>query len=100
MKEGKKINFDILKNIYNNINKMPKLKKFILKFIVEDLEEEFYKKFVEKILLLKLYNVHIDIKKDSEQKKEYYLEKDFNDIFPKIKFDYHYKQIYIQKFIK
>ena len=100
MEEGKKINFDILKNIYNNINKMPKLKKFILKFIVEDLEEEFYKKFVEKILLLKLYNVHIDIKKNFEQKKEYYLEKDFKEIFPKIKFDYHYKQIYIQKFIK
>ena len=100
MDETKKMNLDILKNLYNNINKMPKLEKLILKFNIKELDEEFYKNFVEKILLLKIINVHIDIKKDCEQKEEYYLKKDYNLIFPNIKFDYHYEEIYIQKYIK
>ena len=63
MVEDEHLNRNILDNIYKNLDSMPNLKKLILDFIVPELDEEYFKKFIKKILLLKLKNVHINIQK-------------------------------------
>ena len=77
---------------------MPSLKKISLDFIVPELDEEYFKKFIKKILSLKLYDIHINITKDYIKNDEYYLKNDYKELFPDINFDYEYKEIYIQKF--
>ena len=94
------LNKNILDNIYNNFKAMPNLKKLLLDFIVKELDEEYYKKFIKKILSMKIPNVHVNIKKDSTEYEEYYSEKDYNELFPDISFDYKYEEIYILKFKK
>ena len=100
MVEDEHLNRNILDNIYKNLDSMPNLKKLLLDFIVPELDEEYFKKFIKKILLLKLKNVHINIQKYFTNKKEYYLENDYKELFPDIIFDYEYDEIYIQKFNK
>lgn len=100
MVEDEHLNRNILDNIYKNLDSMPNIKKLILDFIVPELDEEYFKKFIKKILLLKLKNVHINIQKYFTNKKEYYLENDYKELFPDIIFDYEYDEIYIQKFNK
>ena len=46
--------FNILKNIYNNIDNMPNLVEFYISFQLEDISNKFYKRFIEKVLSNKL----------------------------------------------
>ena len=46
--------FNILNNIYNNINNMPNLQNFFLDIrLIENIDEDFFKNFIRKILHLK-----------------------------------------------
>ena len=98
--EDEELNKNILDNIYNNFKAMPNLKKLLLDFIVKELDEDYYKKFIKKILSMKIPNVHVNIKKDSTKYEEYYSEEDYNKLFPDITFDYKYEEIYILKYKK
>ena len=94
----KGIGLNILKNIYNNIDCMPNLKKFSIKCISKDLNEEFYIKFINKILDMKLDYVNISIKKDKNNiEDEEYSEKELKEIYPKIK-SLDLKNIIIKKY--
>ena len=59
-------NIDIVKNIYNNMNKMPSLNNLELDFIVTKLNEDIYNKLINKKLSLKLQGY---IKIEEEKKK-------------------------------
>ena len=85
-------NFDVLKNIYNNIDKMPILRKIIINCFCSEVNEEFYAKFVEKILSLNLDSCEIKIRLSRNDlntgiEKKYSI-KELNDmkkIYPKFK---------------
>ena len=66
------IDISILNNIYNNIDFMPKLEIFYLKCIINNIEEDFYQKFIKKLLLLKLKSINFEIKNNGNDTKELY----------------------------
>ena len=69
------LNFDVINNIYNNIDKMPNLEVFKLYCINDKIEEDFYMKFVYKLLKLNLKHIWLDIKankKDYAQENGYW----------------------------
>ena len=83
----KKVNLDIIYNLYNNIENMPNLKKF--KFICKskDITENFYIKFIQKILKLKLNFIEISIVKNEDEEND--IEYSFDEIktlFPEINY--------------
>ena len=52
---------------------MPKLEIFYLKCIINNVEEDFYQKFIKKLLLLKLKSINFEIKNNGNDTKELYL---------------------------
>ena len=60
--EENETNFDVLKNIYNNIDKMPNIRKIIINCFCSEMNEEFYAKFIGKILSLNLDSCKIKIR--------------------------------------
>ena len=95
----KEISCEYLKNIYNNINNMPYLKEFILNINIGQINEDFYKKFIKKILLLKLDNIDIIINKKEEFDiyNDYYSLDEINEISPNIN-SLNFNNINIKKF--
>lgn len=93
----KEINFEIIKNIYNNIECMPNLKYFTLDCI-NSVDEDFYKKFITKILSLKLNFIFFSIlNRDFTREEDPYSEKELQEFYPNINFK-QYEFIFIQKF--
>ena len=67
------LGLDILKNVFNNIDKMPVLEDFVfIIFIQYDVKKEFFIKFIEKILSIKtLKNVNIEMSSISRKENKY-----------------------------
>ena len=61
---GYNVSLDILNNLYNNIDKMPKLKHFEMYCFSEDIDKSFYNKLKKKIMSLNLEFIKIEIVKD------------------------------------
>ena len=63
----KGIDVKILKNIYNNIDKMPNLKYLYLNFIISDINitKQFYDELIKKILDLDLKYLYVKIENES-----------------------------------
>ena len=61
---GYNVSLDILNNIYNNMDKMPKLKHFEIYCFSKDIAESFYNKLNKKIMSLYLEFIKIEIVKD------------------------------------
>ena len=55
-------NIDVLKNIYNNIDKMPNIRQITIICFCSKMNEEFYRKIIEKILSLNLDYSEIKIR--------------------------------------
>ena len=68
---GYNVSLDILNNIYNNIDKMPKLKYFEMYCFSKDIDESFYNKLNKKIMSLNLEFIKIEIVKDLFGRKKY-----------------------------
>ena len=94
--DGQIINFDIIQNLYNNIDKMPNLKGFEIKIDSNNVEEELYIAFIKKILSLKLIRRLIFIIK-KHSSRNYYTKNEIKDLFPNLNLNNYY-QITIQKF--
>ena len=94
--EYSNLNDDILKSIYNNINKMPNLKSLKLKFNLKTIEKEFYENFIRKIISLRLKKIKIYYRCDAINGFQYYLYNDLNKL--KCDLNYDYDKIYIQKY--
>jgi len=96
---GFELTSEVLTNIYNNINKMPNLKKFEINTRVDNINEEFYIKFIKKLLNLKLDYIYfspiVNYMDNIEKYKLYELKKLCNNIN-----ENKYHKIYITKFKK
>ena len=91
------ITVDILKNLYNNLTKMPNIKYLIIDCIDYNVDEEFYMKFVKKILSLNLKIIYFSIMPDYSRKRCPYSNYDLMQINPNIDFS-KYERIYIYNF--
>ena len=93
----REIDFHFIKNIYDNIDCMNNLKDFSLDCI-KTVDEDFYKKFIIKLLSMGLNSIYFTIKNfDNNMDKDPYTEEQLKEIYPNI--DYNkYKKIFIQKF--
>ena len=92
------INMKLLKNIYNNLDKMPKLQNLILGFFVEGLnkEKQFYMKLIEKILSMKLFYINIKLFGEESEHELY----SYNELKKLYRDNYfkNLKQVFIMKF--
>ena len=76
------IKINVLENIYKNLDNLPNLKIFILQSYCKDVYKNFYSKFIEKLLLLNLDLVELDIKiNDSYEIDEFYTEMELKYIY-------------------
>ena len=79
----KDIDSQIIYNIYNNIDNMPNLENFSLYIYKENIDREFFKRFLKKVLSLEsIRNLYIDIK--SKDKYENYSREELKELFPDI----------------
>ena len=77
------IDFQIINNIYNNIDNMPNLETFTLYIYKENIDKEFFKRFLKKVLSLEsIRYLYIDIK--SKDKYEKYSREELIESFPDI----------------
>ena len=82
------LDFYIIKNIYNNFNKLPNLKHFSIRCITPDMYKEFHNEFIKKILSSpKLNKIRIFIKKEDifVTNLKYFSFNELKKIYPKIK---------------
>ena len=80
------MSIDFLKNIYNNIDKLPILTYFDFHCVSKEVDENFYKEFIREILNLKLGYVNIMIKRDSNESNLKYTDNEIKKMFPDMKF--------------
>ena len=91
------IDFKIIENLYNNMNNMPNLEDLFLTVVQENMNEEFFKKFVVKILSLpKLKKIYFSIQTDMKREIPY-SEEEIKEIYPNIDFS-RYDKIFIHNF--
>ena len=88
---------NILENIYNNFEKMPNLNEFLLNCTC-DISEEFYMKFLIKILSSNLNFINFDMRNNEKYNKSELRESDLEKIYPNYDMN-QYKYIYISELI-
>ena len=89
------INFNILQNIYNNIDKMPILGSFILECFSKKVDEKFLLKFIKKLIFKKVLVISINIQKFKYKGCKIYSNDELIKIIPDINFqDFHNLEIY------
>ena len=87
------INIEVIKNIINNLNKMPNLKSFIFKGKCKEISEEIYKKFIEELLLLRIKNIELNLYNNINE----YSEDELKDICKDLNLK-NFEKISIKKF--
>ena len=93
-----KIDFEIIENIYNNLDNMPNLKKFNLSFNwCKGLNKGFYKDFIEKLLSLNLNSICLKYYEHGYFEKVYLDENELLKIYPKFRTE-NINNIKIQRF--
>ena len=91
------MNIDILNNLYNNIDKMPKLKSFYLYCFINDIEKNFYMEFIQKILSLGLEYIKVSILNNNYSNEILYIFNKLKNLFHNLKV-LNYEKIFISKF--
>ena len=89
------LNFEIINNIYNNIECMPNLEEFLLYYNAL-VPEDFCKNFIKKLLHLKLNTIHFAIKNRLEP-NDFYTKEELKKLYPEINFN-QFKEIQILKY--
>ena len=81
-------NSDIVKNIMNNFDNMPKLEYFHCTISVKSISHKLYLNFIEKALSMNLryVSIYISINKENVAKTHMLSENELRKMFPKIKF--------------
>ena len=92
IRQQKDIDLKIIKNLINNLNKMPNLKFFIFKVRCRNMDEITYKKFIEELLLLNIKNIELSINNNMTE----YSKDELKDIYKGIDFD-NFEKIIIKK---
>lgn len=91
------INVDILKNLFNNLNKIPNVKNFFIDCFERNIDEEFYQEFVRKILSLQFISIYFSIRPDIIRGENPYSKEELLEIYPNIDFS-KYESVYIYNF--
>ena len=93
-----KVDFEIIKNIYNNLDKMPNLKQFKLySYLCKKLNKYFYIDFIEKLLSLNLNGICFNYYEHGYYEKVYLDENQLLKIYPQFKTE-NIDNIKIQKY--
>ena len=93
-----KVDFEIIKNIYNNLDKMPNLKQFKLySYLCKKLNKDFYIDFIEKLLSLNLNGICFNYYEHGYYEKVYLDENQLLKIYPQFKTE-NIDNIKIQKY--
>ena len=87
----------VLTNIYNNMDKMPNLKRFEINTGIDNINEEFYIKFIKKLLNLKLDYIYFSPRVNYMDKTEKYKINELKEICNNIN-EKKYNKMYISKF--
>ena len=93
--EIKEIDFDMLNNLYNNLNCFPNLKDFKLDCILK-VSKDFYIQFLKKLLSMKLKSIYFSIKENYKEEDEPYTEVELKEIYPEFDYDL-YEELNIKK---
>ena len=92
------VSLDFLINLYNNFAMLPSLRYFEINCIAEEIDKEFYHKFIRLILPLNLSYVNFVIRKSRDEPNDLYTEDEIKELFPDL--DYvRLDKIKIRKFI-
>ena len=86
----------IIENIFKNIDIMPNLQNFKIE-VIAYIKEDYYKKYIRKILSLNLNIIDIYIRKKINTKYKFYSIQELKEIYPKANYD-NYIEIIISKF--
>ena len=86
----------VLTNIYNNMDKMPNLKKFEINTRIDNIKKKFYIKFIKKLLNLKLDCIHFSPRVNYMGYEEKYKLSELKEICNNIN-ENKYNKIYIPK---
>ena len=91
------IDVDILRNLYNNLDNLPLIRNIHIECLSKEMDEVLHKKFIEKLLSLKLDKLTFIIKKnDFDDDEELYENEELEKICPGINFD-KYQELNINK---
>ena len=86
--------FEVINNLYNNLDKTPNLKNITIKCFSTEMDKEYYKKFIRKLLEMKLDSITLDIHKMDEEDDslgDNYTLEELKEIYPLILEDKEYK---------
>ena len=87
--------FDLLENLYNNLDCFPNLKLFSIDCFSYQIDQNVYDKFILKVLKLNLESIYIKIIRNKKGKEVRYTFDEIKNIFPYIKyFNFHNIKIY------
>lgn len=80
------IPFEVLVNLYNNLDKIPNLKDLSIICYCNEMNEEFYEKLIKKLLEMKLDSIELEIYKYNEEEDgglgECYTLEELKEIYP------------------
>ena len=88
--------FEVINNLYNNLDKTPNLKNITIKCFSTEMDKEYYKKFIRKLLEMKLDSITFDIHKMDEEDDslgDNYTLEELKEIYPLILEDKEYNII-------
>lgn len=72
--------FEIFKNLYNNLDKVPNLKNIEINCSSDEIEKEIYEKFVIKLLEKKLDSINLEIRRDDAD--DTYTLEELQELYP------------------
>jgi hypothetical protein len=85
--EAKNKILEILNNLYNNIDKIPNVRTFILSCPSKGIDEVFYINLVKKLLSLRLNRIELNVQKEENICfKKYYTKEELKQLCPNIYF--------------
>ena len=79
-----KFKFNIINNIYNNINNMPNLQSFKLNILSSDIDNNFYENFIKKLIKKNLNLISFSIKRNENDSEDLYTYDELKLICPEL----------------
>ena len=79
--------FEIINNLYNNLDKMPNLNNITIKCYSSEMNKDYYKQFIKKLLEMKLDSITLDIHQMDEEDDslgDNYTFEELKEIYPLI----------------
>ena len=86
--------FEVLNNLYNNLNKIQNLKNIYINCYSSEMNKEFYEKFIKKLLEMKLDSITFEVQKMGNEEindlNDFYKLEELKEIYPLVLTDKKY----------